>query len=117
MFSVLRDLSVFGEGPACGRGMEIGMAFGIHSNGADGKEHSRRDGYRGSVPSDSFPICNAGEGNMAEEMGGRGSVPSDLFPICNAGEGKNAKAHCTRGPWSRSWLENHLSQSGRGCHG
>lgn len=44
MFSVLCDLSVFGEGLSCGKGIEIGMALRIHRNSMEGEEHGRRDG-------------------------------------------------------------------------
>lgn len=43
MFSVLCDLSVFGEGLGCGKGVEIGMALGVHRNSLEEKEQGRRD--------------------------------------------------------------------------
>lgn len=43
MFSVLCDLSMLGEGLACGKWMEIGTALGIHRNSMEGKERGRRD--------------------------------------------------------------------------
>lgn len=45
MFSVLCDLSVFGEGLGCGKGVEIGMALGVHRNSMEEREQGRKDGW------------------------------------------------------------------------
>lgn len=49
MFSVLCDLSVFGEGLGCSKGVEIGLALGVHRRSMEERNRAEEMGSHGAV--------------------------------------------------------------------